>query len=209
MNFYWTKKTFPHSDILHKMRFKLDEQIEYFVVGYNDNEQIVVWWRFSRQSHKMCCDWWVLRGSGVALQLITELADLAYTLKRPHLLFIQNPNMQRCSNLVVLYHLWCQSYVVLLENSATRLQNNVIMGRKCVWMVIELARFVMNENPFTLGHRYLIEQALQQCDHLHLFIVGEDALTFSLHWTIWNDSTRYFRFIQYHSSFWLWLYYFS
>ncbi|EFA28598.1 ABC transporter, ATP-binding protein, partial [Haemophilus influenzae HK1212] len=34
---------------------------------------------------------------------------------------------------------------------------------------------VMNANPFTLGHRYLIEQALQQCDHLHLFIVGEDA----------------------------------
>ena len=37
----------------------------------------------------------------------------------------------------------------------------------------------MNANPFTLGHRYLIEQALAQCDHLHLFIVGENASQFS------------------------------
>ncbi len=42
-----------------------------------------------------------------------------------------------------------------------------------------IGSIVMNANPFTLGHRYLIEQALQQCDHLHLFIVGEDASQFS------------------------------
>lgn len=33
---------------------------------------------------------------------------------------------------------------------------------------------VMNANPFTKGHRYLIEKACSMCDHLHLFVVSED-----------------------------------
>jgi len=37
---------------------------------------------------------------------------------------------------------------------------------------------VMNANPFTLGHRHLVEQAARQCDWLHLFVVREDASFF-------------------------------
>lgn len=37
---------------------------------------------------------------------------------------------------------------------------------------------VMNCNPFTLGHRYLVEQAARQCDVLHLFVVEEDRSFF-------------------------------
>lgn len=33
----------------------------------------------------------------------------------------------------------------------------------------------MNANPFTLGHRYLVETAASTCDTLHIFIVSEDA----------------------------------
>ncbi len=33
---------------------------------------------------------------------------------------------------------------------------------------------VMNCNPMTLGHRYLIEQAAAQCDFLYLLVVSED-----------------------------------
>ena len=37
---------------------------------------------------------------------------------------------------------------------------------------------VMNANPFTLGHQYLVETAAAQCDILHLFVVSEDASLF-------------------------------
>ncbi|MCM1299696.1 MAG: adenylyltransferase/cytidyltransferase family protein [Firmicutes bacterium] len=37
---------------------------------------------------------------------------------------------------------------------------------------------VMNCNPFTLGHRYLVEQALSQCDFLIIFVVEEDKSVF-------------------------------
>lgn len=38
---------------------------------------------------------------------------------------------------------------------------------------------VMNCNPMTLGHMYLVEQARKQVDYLYLFIVEEDASEFS------------------------------
>ncbi|MEW4413593.1 [citrate (pro-3S)-lyase] ligase [Clostridium sp. AN503] len=34
---------------------------------------------------------------------------------------------------------------------------------------------IMNANPFTLGHRYLLEQASAQVDLLHVFVVSEDV----------------------------------
>lgn len=36
----------------------------------------------------------------------------------------------------------------------------------------------MNANPFTLGHRYLVQQACQECDWVHLFVVQENASEF-------------------------------
>lgn len=44
---------------------------------------------------------------------------------------------------------------------------------------ITIGAVVMNCNPFTLGHRYLIEKALEQCDYLIIFVVQEDKSTFS------------------------------
>ena len=38
---------------------------------------------------------------------------------------------------------------------------------------------VMNCNPFTLGHRYVIEQAARECSHLFVIVVAEDRSEFS------------------------------
>lgn len=38
---------------------------------------------------------------------------------------------------------------------------------------------VANCNPFTLGHKYLLETAQKSCDYLHLFILSEDRSFFS------------------------------
>lgn len=42
-----------------------------------------------------------------------------------------------------------------------------------------IGSIVMNCNPFTLGHRYLIEQSLKNVDWLYIFVVEEDKSMFS------------------------------
>ena len=38
---------------------------------------------------------------------------------------------------------------------------------------------VMNCNPFTKGHRYLIETAAGECDHLYVFVLSEEQSDFT------------------------------
>ncbi len=41
-----------------------------------------------------------------------------------------------------------------------------------------IGALVMNCNPFTKGHRYLIQQAASQCDHVYVLVVEEDLSRF-------------------------------
>ena len=41
-----------------------------------------------------------------------------------------------------------------------------------------IGAIVMNCNPFTLGHQYLIESALERCDFLYVFVLDEDKSFF-------------------------------
>lgn len=42
----------------------------------------------------------------------------------------------------------------------------------------KISAIVMNANPFTLGHRYLIEQAAKVSDSVYVFVVDQDASLF-------------------------------
>lgn len=53
--------------------------------------------------------------------------------------------------------------------------NNFISGIKNTYD----GAIVMNANPFTLGHRYLVEQAVKKCNNLVIFVVENDVSYFS------------------------------
>ena len=61
---------------------------------------------------------------------------------------------------------------------------------------------VMNANPFTLGHRYLVEQARAACDVLHLFMVSEDVslVPFSVRKKLILEGTKDIPGIVYHDA---------
>ncbi len=67
---------------------------------------------------------------------------------------------------------------------------------------IRIGAVVMNANPFTLGHRYLVEKAMEGCDILHLFMVSEDAslVPFSVRKRLIEEGTSDFKNIIYHDS---------
>lgn len=43
---------------------------------------------------------------------------------------------------------------------------------------LKIGAVVANCNPFTCGHRYLLEEALKQCGYLHLFILSDNRSEF-------------------------------
>lgn len=65
-----------------------------------------------------------------------------------------------------------------------------------------IAAIVMNANPFTLGHQYLVETAATASKLLHVFIVSEDAslVPFAIRKRLVMEGTAQWKNIIYHDS---------
>ena len=66
----------------------------------------------------------------------------------------------------------------------------------------KIAALVMNANPFTLGHQYLVEKAAAENDLVHLFMVSEDAslFPFSVREQLIKAGTSHLKNLVYHES---------
>lgn len=71
-----------------------------------------------------------------------------------------------------------ENEVVFMENQRTGFQsylNSLAKESPELAFSKKVAAIVMNLNPFTLGHQYLIEKAASENDLVHVFIVSEDT----------------------------------
>ncbi len=65
--------------------------------------------------------------------------------------------------------------VVFMENRRTGFSDYLSELSKTKREGKNIAALVLNANPFTLGHKFLVEKAANENDILHVFIVSEDA----------------------------------
>lgn len=165
---------------LSQNELDIDQQVELWVLAYNEQGKLVACGGISAQIIKCVAIDAECRGQGIALPLMSELVSQAYQLGHSQLFIYTKPEyiplFEACGFYVIMT---AEPQVALLENSRQRLQKQCEAWRELKVSGKRIGAIVMNANPFTLGHRYLIEQALSQCDHLHLFVVGENASQFS------------------------------
>ena len=66
----------------------------------------------------------------------------------------------------------------------------------------KIGSIVMNANPFTKGHQYLVQYAASQCDWLHVFVVNENASQFSFdtRLKLVKDGTNQIKNVTVHAS---------
>ena len=69
--------------------------------------------------------------------------------------------------------------VLLMENHPRGLEDFLRNLSKPTDDAGPVGCIIANANPFTLGHRYLVEQAAAECAWVHLFILSEDKSMFS------------------------------
>ena len=120
------------------------------------------------------------RGGSLSLRLGSEVIALAAQRGLYHLFLYSPPHNRELFRGWGFYPLVeVPELVILFENSPIAIQ------RYCDGLRIaqrpggRIGCVVLNANPFTLGHRFLVETAASQCDWLHIFVVREDASAFS------------------------------
>lgn len=121
----------------------------------------------------------LLRGGAIGLRLLTEITHLATERGHAHLFLYTKPENRPFFDSCGFYLLAeAPGYVVLMENTPVGISSYC---RKLARSRVEgamIGSIVMNANPFTLGHRFLVEQAAARCDWLHVFVVTEDMSYF-------------------------------
>lgn len=119
------------------------------------------------------------RGQALSQLLLTEVMKMAFQQGNHHLFVYTRPeNIPAFSGCGFTPLVTVPQQVTLMENSATRLRQYCDSLAQYRHSGDITGGIVLNANPFTLGHRYLIEQAAACCDWLHVFVVKEDAACF-------------------------------
>jgi len=117
------------------------------------------------------------QGEGLTATIITQLRQEAFRRGLRHLFLYTKPKNRFMFEGLSFYR--------VAETADTLLMENVKGGVQQFVASLEqpetpgtVGAIVANCNPFTLGHRYLVEQAAAQVDTLHLFVLSEDKSFF-------------------------------
>ncbi|TBW36099.1 [citrate (pro-3S)-lyase] ligase [Siculibacillus lacustris] len=117
-----------------------------------------------------------LRGEALGLRLLTEVVHLAHERGHSHLFLYTKPENVDFFRSCGFYPLAeVPGYVTLMENTPIGIRSYCDGLRRLRHDGAVIGAIVMNANPFTRGHRYLVDRAAAACDHLHVFVVAEDA----------------------------------
>ena len=120
------------------------------------------------------------RGESLSLRLGSEVVKLAAERGAFHLFLYSVPHNLPFFRGWGFYPLIeVPQRVVLMENSPVAIERYCDSLRAQRRPGGKIGGIVLNANPFTLGHRYLVERAARVCDWLHVFVVKEDASLFS------------------------------
>lgn len=121
------------------------------------------------------------QGEGLLNLLLQHLITTQYARGNYHLFLYTKPSSARFfADLGFAEIARDEAHTVFMENRRTGFTRYLaqLVTESGGAAVQPSGALVMNANPFTLGHRYLVEHAAASCETLHLFVVSEDLSVF-------------------------------
>lgn len=165
-------------EFLAKSDLRLDDMDYYATVVDRESYKILAGGGFKDDIIKCIAVDDSLRGTGMSQQLISHLMSQMASLGHNNVKVFTKPDNADIFESLGFKILGKCSKAILLENGLEGLSSYVsyLASKKHDG---KNGMIVMNANPFTLGHLYLVEQAAKQVDNLYVIVVGEDKSQFS------------------------------
>lgn len=157
---------------LRRMGLDADHGVEATVLLQEDGQIIACG---SRQANVLKCIAVdpLRQGEGLTATLLTALRQDALQAGHRHLFLYTKPKNKTMFSSLFFYPIAQTADVLLMENVRGGI-GGFLDGLEVPCREGNVGAIVMHCNPFTKGHRWLIEQAAAECDHLYLFILSED-----------------------------------
>ena len=172
-----TRRVNKVKEFLDKNELDMSPDIEVFVTIKDEDEMIACGGLAGKVLKCIAVDN-NRRGQGLILKVVTHLLNAALVRGTKELFLFSTPkNIEFFRDCGFKLIEECDDEVILMENSKN-LENYQKQLTKLKKDGDVIGTIVMNANPFTKGHKYLVEEASKCSDWLHLFVVREDASEF-------------------------------
>lgn len=165
-------------DFLAKSDLRLDDMDYYATVVDRESYKILAGGGFKDDIIKCIAVDDSLRGTGMSQQLISHLMSQMSNQGHTNVKVFTKPGNAEIFESLGFKTLGESSKAILLENGLEGL-STYVNYLKSLKRDGKNGLIVMNANPFTLGHQYLVEQAAKQVDNLYVIVVGEDKSQFT------------------------------
>jgi [citrate (pro-3S)-lyase] ligase len=143
------------------------------------------------------------QGEGLLNAIISHLIDYQYEKGNLKLFLYTKINSAKFFGDIGFYEIArVEDKLVFMENRRNGFQDYLQELAKSKNEHGKSGAVVMNANPFTLGHLYLLEKAAAACDTLHVFVVEEEAspIPFAVRYALVKAGSAHLKNLVYHSS---------
>jgi [citrate (pro-3S)-lyase] ligase len=158
----------------------LDRDVDYTVVFTDENDIIKATCSKANNIFKCFAISEDIRGENITSSLISNLVDRLFEEEIYHSFLFTKPDKVKIFTSLNFNLIYKENNAALLEYGIYNI--NKALDKMAITYNIDnttkKGALVMNCNPFTNGHRHLIEKASKECEQVIVFVVEEDKSLF-------------------------------
>lgn len=198
------KKTNDKVDfLLTSEGIRRDENLDYTCAMFDDDFNIIATGSCFGNTLRCMAVSRDHQGEGLMNEIVTHLLQVQFSRGNFHLFLYTKCDSAKFFRDLGFYEIVrIAEQVVFMENKRTGFQDYLQELGQSKVNAPRVAALVMNANPFTLGHQYLVEKAAGENDVVHLFMVSEDAslVPFDVRKRLILEGTKHLKNVIYHDS---------
>ena len=189
--------------LLQAEGIRRDRNLDYTCAMYDDDMNVIATGSCFGNTLRCMAVSTSHQGEGLMNEIVSHLVQYEYERKINHLFLYTKCNSAKFFGDLGFYEIVrIENQVVFMENRKTGFSDYLadLAGTKRDGN--NIAALVLNANPFTLGHLYLVEKAAGENDYLHVFIVSEDAslVPFDVRKRLILEGTSHIKNLIYHDT---------
>ncbi len=165
-------------DFLKTVELEYDDGIEYTICILIEDYEIMGTGSVEQNVLKCIAVNPKCQGEGIAASIVSQLVQYEFEQGRPHLFIYTKPKNLVMFEDLSFYEILKTEDVLFMENRKYGMSDYVAdivkeTPEEAMQPGKKIGAIVANCNPFTLGHRYLVNQAARECDYVHMFVLSD------------------------------------